>query len=187
MDEEVRAFIAVELPDEVRESIGRTTARLRDELPRARWVRPATLHLTVKFLGELPLSRLTALGDDAAACVSDRGIADVRLAGGGFFPNARRPRVAWIGGEAAALEPVADALQRVAARHGVERERRPWSPHLTVARLRDRWPPPAVERFVAEVETLGAFDFRCRELVVFSSRLEPGGAVHTPVRRLSLG
>jgi 2'-5' RNA ligase len=186
MDEEIRAFIAVQLPDEVRESIGRATSRLQGALPRARWVRPATLHLTVKFLGELPRSRVTALCDDAAVQAAGHGASEVRLAGGGFFPSSRRPRVAWIGGQAAALVPVADAVQEVAARHGVERERRPWSPHLTLARLRDRWPPRAVEGFIAEIDALGAFEFRCRELVVFSSRLEPGGAVHTPIRRLSL-
>ena len=182
----VRAFVAVDLPDAVRDAIGEETARLRQQLPRARWVRPEGLHLTVKFLGELDKGRLAEFCDQADVATDTDGPVPVRLAGGGFFPNSRRPRVAWMGGEAPRLEPLAAALNGIAAGHGVERDRRRWSPHLTLARLRDPWSRADVERFSARIDGLGGLDFSCRELVVFSSRLEPGGAVYTPLRRLSL-
>ncbi len=185
-DETLRTFVAIELPDAVRAAIGEVTGRLRQRLPRARWVRPESLHLTVKFLGALEHAPLVTFGDRAEAAIEERGVASIRLAGAGFFPNARRPRVAWMGGEAPDVASIAKVVDELAVRCGVERERRRWSPHLTLARLRDPWSAADVEGFLEAVEALGPFEFECRELVVFSSRLEPGGAVYTPLRRLSL-
>lgn len=185
-DDLIRAFVAVELPDAVRAAIGEVEGRLRQRLPRARWVRPEALHLTVKFLGEVDEACLAAFGDRSQSTVGGHGVAAVRLAGAGFFPSASRPRVAWMGGEAPDLEPVASAVDELALPCGVERDRRRWSPHLTLARLREPWSGADAERFLEVVGALGPFDFECRELVVFSSRLEPGGAVYTPLRRLSL-
>jgi 2'-5' RNA ligase len=185
-EETVRAFVAVVLPDPVRATIVEVAGRLRPQLPRASWVRPETLHLTVKFLGDVDADELVGFGDDAERAVASSGPVAVRLAGGGFFPSAGRPRVAWIGGEAPGLEPIAGVVDELAARRGVERERRRWTPHLTVARLRDPWSATDVERFREAVDALGVLDFQCSELVVFSSRLEPSGAVHTPLRSLTL-
>lgn len=185
-DDTIRAFVAVELPVAVRDAIGEATGLLRHRLPRARWVRPETLHLTVKFLGEVAAGRLARFTDEAERAVGGHGVAPVRLEGAGFFPTARRPRVAWMGGSAPHLEGVAAAVDDLAVRCGVERDRRRWSPHLTLARLRDPWSAADVELFVRAVGDLGAFEFECRELVAYSSRLEPGGAVHVPLRRLAL-
>lgn len=185
-DDGIRAFVAVELPDAVRAAIGDATGRLRQRLPRARWVRPEALHLTVKFLGDVDEACLATFGDRSQATVRGRGPALIHLAGAGFFPGARRPRVAWMGGEAPHLEPIATAVDELAVPCGVERDRRRWSPHLTLARLRDPWSDADVERFSEAIGALGPYEFECRELVVFSSRLDPGGAVHTPLRRLSL-
>lgn len=184
-EDTVRAFVAIGLPDPVRATIVEVAVRLRPQLPRASWVRPEALHLTVKFLGDVDADELVGFGDDAQRAVVSNGPVAVRLGGGGFFPNAGRPRIAWIGGEAPGLEPIAAVVDELAARRGVERERRRWTPHLTVARLRDPWSATDVERFREAMDALGVLDFECSELVVFASRLEPSGAVHTPLRSLT--
>jgi RNA 2',3'-cyclic 3'-phosphodiesterase len=184
--ETVRAFLAFEMPSAVHDLLADEVTGLRAALPRARWVRPEGIHLTVKFLGESPRGELDALADELAGLLGTAPPVRVLLGGSGFFPSARRPRVAWVGGEAEGAEEVVTAVEATSATRGWKTETRGWSPHLTVARLRDPWSPTAVERFLAWGRTLAFDPFVCRELVLFSSRLQPGGAVYTPLRRLDL-
>jgi 2'-5' RNA ligase len=83
------------------------------------------------------------------------------------------------------LAEIASAVEAAAATVGFDRERRPWSLHLTLARLRSGWPPAAVDRFLAWGGELSLPAFECRDVVLFKSDLEPGGAVYTPLERLS--
>jgi 2'-5' RNA ligase len=186
MADEIRAFLALEIPASVKAEIGASREPLRSELPRARWVRTDGQHLTLKFLGEVPPVVLSAVAAELAPRLAGLGPVTVRLGGCGFFPSPARARVAWLGGTAAGVEPVVEAVEDVTAGHGFARERRPWSLHLTQARLDRPWPPDAVERFLAWGTALNPEPFRCTEAVLFSSRLQPGGAVYTPVERMPL-
>ena len=186
MADEVRAFFALEIPEPVRAEVGASREPLRAELPRARWVRMDGQHLTLKFLGDVAPAALSTLATDLGPRLAGLGAVTVRLAGCGFFPSPSRCRVAWLGGIADGVEPVVAAIEEVAAGHGFDRERRPWSLHVTQARLDRPWPPAAVERFLAWGEALRPEPFVCSEVVLFSSRLQPGGAVYTPVERMPL-
>jgi 2'-5' RNA ligase len=147
-------------------------------------VRPESQHLTLKFLGETPQEVLRALAVDLAPRLAGLGPVSVRLHGSGFFPSPARPRVAWLGGTADGVEPVVEAVEEVADAHGFPRERRTWSLHVTQARLERPWPQVAAERFLAWGEDLQLEPF-LREVVLFSSRLERGGA-YTPLDRMPL-
>ena len=182
----VRAFVALEMPAEVRDVIRREQGRLRTELPRARWTRPDGQHLTLKFLGESSPEDLAALSARLASVCRGLGTVSIELGGSGFFPNPRRPRVAWIGGAAAGGAEVAAAVERAAVEGGWPRERRPWSLHLTQARLDRPWPRAAVERFLEWGRSLEIGAFACSEVVLFSSDLRPGGAVYTALERFPL-
>jgi 2'-5' RNA ligase len=182
----VRSFLALEIPLAQRMQLGEEQQRLRGRLPPARWVRPDGLHLTVKFLGEVERERLLALGAELRAAVSGTGPVRMAFSGAGFFPNPKRPRVAWVGGSAEPLGPLVAAVARVASHHGFERERRPWSLHLTVARMREPWRDRDVQSFLAWGEGLSLEPFSCGELVLFASSLEPGGAVYTALDRMPL-
>jgi 2'-5' RNA ligase len=94
--------------------------------------------------------------------------------------------VAWVGGSAEAIGPLVAAVERVASRHGFERERRPWSLHLTLARLREPWRERDVQMLLEWGQGLALEPFTCDELVLFASSLEPGGAVYTAVDRMPL-
>jgi len=182
----VRAFVAFEIPETVRSVLADGIERLRSRVPRARWVRSEGLHLTLKFLGESERDRLDRLAAELRTGLAAAGSVHVALAGGGFFPGPARARVAWVGGAADGAREVAAAVDEAAAALGWERERRGWSLHLTLARLDRPWPPHAVEEFLGYWETTRLPAFECREAVVVSSRLGPGGAVYTPLERVPL-
>jgi 2'-5' RNA ligase len=182
----VRSFLALEIPLAQRRMLGDEQQRLRSRLPPARWVRPEGLHLTVKFLGEVERERLLALAAELRPAVAGTGPVRVTFAGAGFFPNPRRPRVAWVGGSADPIGSLVEEVERVTSHHGVERERRPWSLHLTVARLRDPWRERDVQSFLTWGDGLTLEPFTCGEVVLFASSLEPGGAVYTALDRMPL-
>lgn len=182
----VRAFLAFEVPADIRAEIARSRQPLAAELPRARWVRPEGQHLTVRFLGEVAADVLDGLAGGLRRRLGGLAPVTISLGGAGFFPSPKRPRVAWVGGRAAAAGPVVDSVERAAAELGMPPERRSWTPHLTQARLDRPWPADAVRRFLEWGDALRLGDFTSRELVLFSSRLAPGGAVYTPLDRVSL-
>ncbi|MCX7896163.1 MAG: RNA 2',3'-cyclic phosphodiesterase [Thermoanaerobaculum sp.] len=184
----MRCFLAVELPRPLRDSLATAISRLQGQLPPARWVKAEGLHITLKFLGEQGEREVAALVSHL-----ERGLkgvvfpVTVSLQGGGFFPHSSRPRVAWIGGAAPGLESWAAAAEEAAQAIGVPRESRPFSLHVTLARLERSWPAAACERFLSELSSLALPPFPAREVVLFSSTLRPGGAVYTPQLRLPVG
>ncbi len=182
----VRAFVALEVPDAVRSILAGGVDHLRSRLPRARWVRSAGLHLTLKFLGESERGRLDRLATELRARLAGFGTVQVALAGGGFFPRPERARVAWVGGTAEGASEVAAVVEEAAAELGWKRERRGWTPHLTLARLDRPWPGKAVEEYLAYWQAALLPAFACREAVLLASRLGPGGAVYTPLERIPL-
>jgi 2'-5' RNA ligase len=186
MADPVRAFLALEIPERVRAELAASREALRAELPRARWVRPEGQHLTLKFLGETPPAMLEAIAADLAPRLAGLGAVLAQLHGSGFFPSPARPRVAWLGGSAEGIGPVVETVERVAEAHGFPREQRPWSLHVTQARLERPWPQGPVDRFLAWGSGLRLEPFRCEEVVLFGSRLERGGAVYTPLARMPL-
>jgi len=183
----VRLFIAVELPEEVKAVLAAGLGRLKRDQPPARWVRVEGMHLTLKFLGEQPEEIVAGLDREVPSALAPLEPVSVRLGGGGFFPHDRRPRVAWVGGEAAGLERWAAAVENAAASLGVAEEPRPFSLHLTLARLERPWGVQAVEHYAVQVGKWHFPEFTAREVVLFRSELGPSGAVYTALRRWPVG
>ena len=183
----MRLFIAAELSEAARGVLARGLGPLRREQPPARWVRPEGMHLTVKFLGEQPDGLVDRLDGAMPVALTGLSPVTVQLGGGGFFPHERRPRVAWIGGSAPGLDAWARAVDDGGAGLGLEREGRPFSLHLTLARLERPWGAGAVEHFLVEVGKWHFPEFVAGELVLFRSELTPAGAVYTPLRRWAVG
>jgi 2'-5' RNA ligase len=183
----IRAFLALEIPDEVKREIELAVDRIRDGLPRSRWVRTSALHVTLKFLGDVEAERLETLTSQLAPLLADLEPVQVELGGTGFFPSPSRARVAWIGGTAPGVRPVVEAVEGVTARAGFKRERRRWSLHLTLARIKRPWPVPATERFSTWGQELALSPFEATEVVLFESELRPTGAVYTALERMPLG
>ncbi len=131
----VRLFVALDIPESVRESLARLCERFKKTNRSARWVRLEGVHVTVKFIGEVPseqVARIRTALENACASAPP----ELRFVGLGFFPNTRRPRVFWAGIEASApLGELAAAIETQLAPFGISREKREFHPHLTLARL----------------------------------------------------
>jgi len=191
-DERLRLFVAIDLPEDVRESLGRLQTDLRrHDLPGLRWTRPEGVHLTLKFLGETPATSVAAIEGALARAV--RGVPSFRLALGapGTFGGRRGPRVLWVDveGELQPLQQLQAAVERELAAAGFAPEERGFSPHLTLARVPQPPRPGLAERVARALEAVAAprGEFEARELVLMRSSLQPGGAVYSRVAAFPLG
>ena len=191
-DERLRLFVAIDLPEDVRESLGRLQTDLRrHDLPGLRWTRPEGVHLTLKFLGETPASSLAAIEGALARAV--REIPSFRLALGapGTFGGRRGPRVLWVDveGELQPLQRLQAAVERELAAVGFAPEERGFSPHLTLARVPQPPRPGLAERVSRALEAVSALkgEFEATELLLMRSALQPGGAVYSRVAAFPLG
>lgn len=176
----MRLFIAIELPDDIKTALG----RLRVDVPGARWVPPEQLHLTLAFLGEVEEKTAGELSERLALIQTPPF--QLRFSEPGCFPNRHRPRVLWAG-----LEPHPSLIYLAAVVHeavlacGIPQEERPFSPHITMARLKF----PAVREvgaFLTMSQKLKLPPFPVREITLFQSLLTPHGAVHIPLRTIPL-
>jgi 2'-5' RNA ligase len=133
-----RTFLALELPDAVRNTLRLYIERLARMIPEVHWADRAGLHTTLAFLGELDDERLDAASQAAATVADVHAPFSLRLAGLGTFGSAHSPRVIWVGlaGEKARLLALQAAVADELAARGFSREARPFSPHLTLARIK---------------------------------------------------
>ncbi|MFL6200392.1 MAG: RNA 2',3'-cyclic phosphodiesterase [Thermoanaerobaculia bacterium] len=174
----MRLFVALEVPEPVRREVARRMAGLRDRLPRARWVDPENIHLTLLFLGQTPDDKVPVLAAKLREAFARHAPMTVRLSGGGTFPPKRPARVAWIGMEApqelAAVQ--ADAVAAAVEAVGFEPEERPFKPHVTLARCEPNWPRDAAEKLASAFPGEIGPPFTVDRGVLMESKLSPRGA-----------
>jgi RNA 2',3'-cyclic 3'-phosphodiesterase len=189
--ENVRAFVAVHLPDEVRGNLKRLQTDLKSAAhsDAVRWTRPEQIHLTLKFFGDVETGSLPQL--EAALRKACAGVApfELRAEGAGGFPNLDRPRVLWVGieGQLEALGTLQDCVLRETQAWG-EDEQREFRPHLTLARIKD-WRDRGVRELAAKIKSLHAPQFgawRVAEVYLMRSELAPEGARHSSLTTIRL-
>jgi 2'-5' RNA ligase len=185
-DESWRVFVAIELPASTRQRLKDHIDRLRHALPdaRASWSREENLHLTLKFLGDTPVSQIEILSQATKRAASSALPFEMILKGCGAFPPRGQPRVLWIGIEdiSGELIKLQQALEDECAAAGFAREARPFHPHLTIARLRK---PHGSQQLAARHEEMGfeAEAVNASELAVVRSELRSEGSRHTLISR----
>ncbi len=190
--ETVRAFVAVPLPESHQQKLARLRRELSSLAPsRLRWTKPGAWHLTLKFLGDVPAEGPGGVDELVRAL---RTIVffpfPFKAAGGGFFPNASRPRVVWVGvgrGDAACRR-LAAAVEETLAPLGCAPQKRPFAPHLTVARTRGSGGRNGAAGLLDVQKRLQAEDWpewEVDRVVLFKSDLRPSGAEHTPLGEVS--
>lgn len=183
----MRLFIATSFPETVTRDLDERISAIKSKLPPASWVRPETQHLTFAFLGEQDESIIDRIAPALESRLRGVKPIDAVLAGCGFFPNPRRARVGWVGLEPAeALGAIAQTVRDVVANNGVELDHADFRPHLTLMRIRDRWPPASIEMFERALRGYRSAPFVVGAVTLYSSRLNPSGAIHTPVRAFAL-
>jgi 2'-5' RNA ligase len=181
----LRAFIAVELPPEIHKAIESKTAPIRAALNASliRWVPSANIHLTLKFLGDVSPANLEMLSQMLTVEVAKHQVFEMEFEGLGAFPNPRRPRVIWIGIQApAGLEALQHRIEAAAATMGYPPDKRPFSPHLTIGRVKQKVNAAGMQKIRSALEenqvgSLGTTLVTAMHL--FKSDLKPTGAVYT--------
>ena len=189
----IRAFLAVELPDEVLAVAGELANALAAVgLQGVRPVRPEGIHLTLKFLGEIDTDSGGLISDAVLRVAARHGDAILELGEVGAFPNYNRPRILWVGlvGDTGPLLHLQKDIDESLVRLGFDREERPFSPHLTLARIRDG--TSDIDRQRA-VETLRATSLKrdvrmtVRSISLIRSVLHPRGAEYERLASFPLG
>jgi 2'-5' RNA ligase len=185
-----RLFICVELPERERERLADLHALLRKPGARVSWVAPSNVHLTLVFLGDTPAARVADLAAGLDTAARGRAPFDLGLEGAGGFPSLERPRVLWVGvgGDLVELRVLQAAVAAAVRSLGCSFDEKPFSPHLTLGRVKDPR-DPALRLVSAQLATapLSLERFRVDQILLMRSELGPGGARYTILHRATLG
>ena len=176
----VRAFLAIPLPRQLQESIRVIQTELQASIAEARWTRPENLHLTLHFFAKIEQETLEKLKVSVLSVMGCQRSFQVEVKGLGAFPNPHRPRVIWLGLEPRGqLEQLHRATGRCLRQAGLTTDSRPYSPHLTIGRLRGG-KPDLTKRFISmQQKTIEPLNVD--RLILYESRLRPEGAQHIPL------
>ncbi len=185
--------MAIELPDEARVWCAAAIQRARRALGPAagavRWVDPGGIHLTLKFLGAVPAAQLPELTARLTAELAGQASFRLAIGGLGVFPNQRRPRVVWLAlaGNLSVLQQAQERVEVATEPLGYPREKRPFSPHLTLGRVRETAPPDqlaAIGSLAAQWPVDQSAPFAVTTASLMESHLSPSGARYTPLAEL---
>jgi 2'-5' RNA ligase len=186
----VRLFVALDLPEAVRDRLRDLITQLKAACPEARWVKPEGIHVTLKFIGHVDATKADAIREKLKTIHSEPPV-EMELRGMGFFPNEKRPRVAWVGVHGSAnLGQLAADIEDALAPLGIEREKREYSPHLTLARIdAEKVRPTHIEKLVAaarksEEENFGSV--HGTEFHLYESVTKPSGAEYRIIENYAL-
>jgi 2'-5' RNA ligase len=184
----MRAFIAIEIPEAIKAGMAAAQARLRSAGVDAGWSRPEGIHLTLKFLGEVREELAPELLGALTLALAGAARFRLSLEGVGTFPNPASARVVWLGvtGEVGRLVALQAAVEQAMVEAGLERDDRPFTPHLTLGRVkrirsRDLW-----LKGLEGVKNFKLPGFDVTEISLIGSELRPTGAVYRELGRVVL-
>jgi 2'-5' RNA ligase len=191
--EQIRSFVAIQLPEEAKKGLARLRKRLeRDDHRFVKWVDPGGIHLTLKFLGNIPSTRVTEITEAMKRAAQGISPFLLEISGLGAFPNLKQARVIWvsIGGELDRLSTLQRNMDSALAALGFAAEERPFVPHLTLARIREGASAPERKGF-GEFVSSAAFEYKyaveVEAIRLMRSQLTPAGAIYTCLSVVGLG
>lgn len=185
----LRLFIAVQIPDTVKTQIcaGPLSSAALNR-PGIRPVPAKNLHLTLHFIGDTPVEKIPQIDSALDRAIADHNTPfDVRLEGAGVFPNLRNPRVFWLGLNPEAgstLSALAKSVKRELRAVGIFGDPKPFRPHLTIARVSERFnPDPDAAQILDRLNAFNAEPFEVSEIACFTSDLSRGKPIYEKVIR----
>lgn len=182
--ESIRTFIAIELDQIIKQRIAAISGELSSKIPcRLRWVKPDLIHLTLAFLGNIPGNNVVVLKGLLDDITKHLHPFNLEFRGMGCFPNTKRPRVVWIGSEyCEQLNTVHESLTQALRKNGFDIDTRPFSPHLTLARVPESTPQPLLSQLGQVIEEYSAIQIgllTVTEIKLIKSDLLPSGPRYT--------
>jgi len=190
MKQSARTFIAIEIDESVRRRAGELIQLLSAATPDVRWVEPHNLHLTLEFLGDVPLNEIPRVCHAVERAAGEITPFTLRMIGAGAFPHPGRPRTLWLGTGEGAPEAVAlyKAVDRRLRKLGFRSEQRQFKPHLTIGRVRRGGPGlRPLSELLARHAGFEAGMCPVQHVTVFSSELTSDGPLYTVLARAELG
>jgi 2'-5' RNA ligase len=181
--EKIRSFIALELNDDVKEDLSGLIQQLKTAGADVKWANPKNIHLTLKFLGHITPDSIEAVKKTVDSVAQNNKAFRLTLAGTGAFPKPSHPRVIWVGiGEGKLeIQKLYEFLETNLEKNGFQREERPFSPHLTVGRVKS---PKNREGLASQLERVSfapTHAVQVDHLTLFQSTLTPQGPIYTPL------
>ena len=179
----MRAFIAIELPLDIRNSLAKIQDKLRPTLPKASWVKPINLHLSLKFLGEVSLKQINYIQEAILETIKITSPFEIELETLGVFPDFRQVRIIWIGTNQPPLrlEQLVEQLEKKLFESGIPKEDHPFRAHITLGRIKHPILPSELEktlnRLKNEITGLN-LKFNPRGITLFQSVLGAGGPTY---------
>jgi len=184
---EIRTFICIEIPVFIKEQIIELQNKLKSFGRGVRWVNPAGIHLTLKFLGNVPEEKLNNIAETVQSAMKGLSPITIKIANAGAFPNFKSPRVFWIGVEETTgqLEKYHKLVENGLEKLGYEKENRKFSPHLTLGRIKSS---EGVDKISNELSNtvINFGEFTAEEIIIMKSDLKPSGAVYIPLFKLKI-
>lgn len=187
----MRAFIAIELPREIKDSLAKLQWQLKSSGADVKWVEPSNIHLTMKFLGEIDDKIQDKVGRALEESAKDKTAFNMRLAALGAFPKLKSPRVIWVGIDQGDNEAkaIAKELEQNLEKIGIPKEDRPFSSHITIGRTRSpQNREKLVENLTALADKFGQenLEFKVTGITLFKSTLTPGGPIYQALKETPL-
>ena len=178
---QIRAFIAISIPKEIIKFLHDLQGKLQKSGIKASWPNPANMHLTLKFFGHVNVSKIDAIKSCMIKAVAGIPIHSLSASGIGVFPSVKKARVIWTGtrGQTDVLEKLVNRLEDIFSEDmEIKKENRRFSPHLTLARIKQPIYPKTVIKLLQEFKDFQSDDFVVSEIKFFQSELISSGAVH---------
>ena len=188
----IRTFISVDVPDRVKAALGDLTGGLREKgLSEVRWTRPQGIHLTLKFLGNIDPKMASSIVDGLKTAAQGTTAFQLGLGSLGVFPNIAKPRVIWMGlaGELEHLRLLQEAVEEQTLFLGFSRDKRGFTPHLTLGRVRSSLSAPKREMLSRAIKTnsfASSLSWQVREANLIHSTLTPEGAIYRKLGNVPL-
>ena len=187
--DDIRSFIAIEIPRELKTKLEGVQRELRRTEADVKWVRPEAIHLTLKFLGSIRPEDVEKIFRAVAPVIALWEPFEIRIQGMGCFPSPRNPRVVWVGVDRGkeSLSSLQQEVEKKMAELSFPPEDRPFSPHLTLGRVRSPRGKADLSQALESRKGLELGGFQAKEVILFRSERKPTGAVYTKLKEFPLG
>lgn len=191
LEDSERLFLAIALPESARTCLTKRLRAIAERAVKVRWVPAENIHITLKFFGDTPAEQKAVIENTMERVVAKVQPFDLEIAGVKIVRRGRRPQMVWatVADSDGALRRLHGRTERLLEQDGFARERRPLSPHITLARVRDGiapWEQQTLEEWSLAQRDLAPVPFRVEDVVLMQSELKPRGAEYTVRRRFKL-
>ena len=187
----MRTFIAIELPEEIKDALYHLQEKLKKSQADVKWVVPQNIHLTLKFLGEIKDGQFDEIASILEGVAEEKNTFTIRLSSIGAFPKINFPRVIWVGIDKGdnETEEIARMLQERLKQIGIPEEERPFSSHITVGRVRSALNKQRLAECLLDLQNKDGFlnqEFQVEKITIFKSTLTPKGPIYEVLKEANL-